>query len=75
MGAIAAKPQTTAWCKLCVSFSRVALLESRIALVESREKGLASGHEICISARSATWYSAGIRVATDLDDIPVRPLV
>ena len=52
MGTIAAKPQTTAWCKVCVSFSRA-------ALVESREKGLASGHEICISARSAGELARG----------------
>jgi small subunit ribosomal protein S15 len=36
---------------------------------------LASGHEICISAQSAGKLVRGISVATDLDDIPVRPLI
>jgi small subunit ribosomal protein S15 len=35
---------------------------------------MAPWREICISARSVAVYVAGIRVATDLDDIPVRPL-
>jgi hypothetical protein len=40
------------------------------------EKILAPRREICISARSATVKKrAGSSVATDLDDIPVRPLL
>ena len=39
------------------------------------EKALAPRREICISARSAGKLARGISVATDLDDIPVRPLV
>jgi hypothetical protein len=45
VGTIAAKPR-----RLRGAIMRVF---QRVALVESREKGLALGHEICISARSA----------------------
>jgi hypothetical protein len=40
--------------RLCASFGRV-------ALVESEEKTLAPRRQICISARSATCYLAGMR--------------
>jgi hypothetical protein len=39
----------------------------------SDEKALAPAPEICISAQSAVALR-GICVATDLDDIPARPL-
>jgi hypothetical protein len=38
------------------------------------EKALACGREICISAQSGALALRGICVATDLDDIPARPL-
>jgi small subunit ribosomal protein S15 len=47
----------------------------RPALSAGERKSLAPQREICISARSATLRGAAIRVATDLDDIPVRPLM
>jgi hypothetical protein len=39
-----------------------------------RNKALAPRRKICISGRSATASRRGVSDATDLDDIPVRPL-
>ncbi len=47
---------------------------TRVDAEANVEKSLAPRPKICISARSATASRRGVSDATDLDDIPVRPL-